>query len=203
VAYNQNRNVSAADDDRSNGYEAAAAAFVARRSDIGANTVRAWARALPSGAAILDLGCGHGWPNAQALLNAGFAVHGVDAAPALVAELRRRFPRVPVACESIEESGFFGRAFDGVIAIGVIFLLPATAQRALIRKVAMALRPGGRFLFSAPAEECAWIDVLTGRESLSLGARVYSGALADAELTLAGEYVDEGENHYYDAVARR
>ncbi|ACY13942.1 class I SAM-dependent methyltransferase [Haliangium ochraceum] len=188
------------ENDSANGYEAAARAFIAQRSDIGANTVREWARALPAAAAILDLGCGHGWPNAHALLSTGYAVYGVDAAPALVAEFRRRCPQVQVACESLEESRFFGRSFDGVIAIGVMFLLPADTQRALIGKVATALRPGGRFLFSAPAENCAWTDVLTGRASRSLGARVYREALAEAGLTLVGGYRDEGANHYYDAV---
>jgi 2-polyprenyl-3-methyl-5-hydroxy-6-metoxy-1,4-benzoquinol methylase len=58
-----------------------ATSFVAVRSRIGAATVRSWARSLPPGAAILDLGCGSGVPIAQALLADGFDVHGVDASP--------------------------------------------------------------------------------------------------------------------------
>jgi hypothetical protein len=43
--------------------------------------------------------------------------------------------------------------------------------------------------------------VLTGRPSRSLGAEAYLSALADAGLTLGAQVVDEGENHYVEAVA--
>ena len=48
--------------DPSNGYEAVASEFMARREQagIGAATVRAWARSLEPGISILDLGCGIG-----------------------------------------------------------------------------------------------------------------------------------------------
>jgi SAM-dependent methyltransferase len=189
-------------DDRSNGYEAAASEFMARRdaSAIGVATVRAWARALGRGASILDLGCGHGVPISKALIDDGFVLYGVDASESLLAEFRRRFPHVPVACEPVEESRFFGQTFDGVLAWGLVFLLSADAQRDLIRRVARALDPGGRFLFTSPAQPCTWEDVLTGRLSLSLGAEGYRDALAHAGLVVSAEHLDEGENHYYDAA---
>jgi 2-polyprenyl-3-methyl-5-hydroxy-6-metoxy-1,4-benzoquinol methylase len=187
--------------DRSHGYEAAASEFMARRGPPGIGTaiVRAWARRLAPGAAILDLGCGHGVPLASALLDDGFAIHGVDASPTLAAAFRDRFPQARVACEAVEESSFFGRTFDGVLAVGLLFLLEAETQRALIPRVARALNPGGRFLFSAPAQACTWTDVLTGRRSQSLGAPAYEAALADAGLALVGEHADEGDNHYHEA----
>src|SRR5690606_24111463 len=107
-----------------------------------------WARGLRAGATILDLGCGDGLPIARALLSDGFDVYGVDASPTLVAAFSRRFPQAKVMCEPVEESSFFGRKFDGVLAIGLIFLLPSDAQRSLIRRVAQVLTPGGRFLFT-------------------------------------------------------
>jgi 2-polyprenyl-3-methyl-5-hydroxy-6-metoxy-1,4-benzoquinol methylase len=191
-------------DDPSNGYEAVASDFIARRgrSDVGVETVREWARSLMPGTSILDLGCGHGVPISLDLLRSGFAVYGVDASPSLTTEFRRRFPQAQVACERVEDSRFFGRTFDGVVAIGLMFLLPAEAQRILIRRVARAMNSGGRFLFTSPEQECSWSDVLTGRRSHSLGAEAYRAALLDAGLTLLGEYVDEGDNHYYDTGKR-
>ena len=188
--------------DPSNGYEAAAADFMARRdaARIGVAAVRAWARSLPPGASILDLGCGHGSPVAEALVEDGFDVYGVDASPTLVAAFRRRLPDAHVACEPVERSAFFGRRFDGVIAIGLLFLLPAYTQRDLIRRLAAALNSGGRLLFTAPVQPCVWTDVVTGRQSESLGAAAYREAIAAAGLETAGELVDEGDNHYYDAV---
>jgi 2-polyprenyl-3-methyl-5-hydroxy-6-metoxy-1,4-benzoquinol methylase len=189
------------DHDPSNGYEAVAAEFMVRREqfDIGVATVRTWARSLKPGASILDLGCGHGAPISAALMADGFEIYGVDSSPTLTARFHSRFPRAHVACEAVEESNFFGRRFDGVIAVGLMFLLSANAQKKLIQRVAQRLDPNGRFLFSAPAEACTWNDMLTGHQSLSLGARVYADILGDAGLTLLGDSLDEGDNHYFDS----
>lgn len=189
-----------ADVDPSNGYEAVASEFVrVRNPRIGVATVRAWARSLPPGASILDLGCGDGVPIGIALMTDGFKLYGVDASLTLTAAFRRRLPHADVVCEAVEDSSFFRRTFDGVIAVGLMFLLSAEPQRSLIHKVAVALNPGGRFLFTAPVQVGTWDDALTGRESVSLGADEYEAALADAGLTLMGEHTDEGGNHYYDA----
>lgn len=191
-------------EDRSNGYEAVAAEFMENRerANIGVATVRKWARTLSPGATILDLGCGHGVPLLRALMHDGFMVYGVDASPSLTDAFRRRFPDAHVACEPVEESSFFDRTFDGILAVGLIFLLHPEGQRELIRKVARALNPGGRFLFTSPVQACTWTDVLTGLPSQSLGAEKYEAALTDAGLVLVGEHRDEGDNHYYDARRR-
>lgn len=192
------------DHDPSNGYETVASEFMTRRgqSGIGVATVQAWARSLKPGTSILDLGCGHGMPVSAALMDDGFVVYGIDASPSLATAFRSRFPHAHVACEAVEDSGFFGRKFDAVIAVGLIFLLPSEIQDRLIRRTAQALNSGGRFLFTSSAEACTWKDVLTGQRSLSLGASAYKDILSSAGLTLAEEYVDEGNNHYYDSHKR-
>ena len=68
----------------------------------------------------------------------------------MVAAFRERFPHVPVEHNTVEASEFFGRTFDGVLAWGLLFLLEPAAQALVIEKVAGALNPGGRFLFTAP-----------------------------------------------------
>ena len=190
-------------EDASNGYEAVASKFMEQReqSSIGVATILRWAQALPPGASILDLGCGHGLPISMALINDGFIIYGIDASTTLTSAFRSRFPDAHVTCEAVEGSSFFDRTFNGVLAVGLIFLLTAEAQRDLIRRVAQVLNPGGRFLFTSPADACAWTDVLTGRQSLSLGTEDYKGVLTGAGLALLGEYLDEGENHYFDAVS--
>ncbi len=191
-----------AETDRSNGWEEVPRGFIeyGQRSTIGVATVQAWARSFPKGASILDLGCGPGTLRSEALINEGLALYGIDAAPSLVNAYRSRFPGAHVTCEPVEESSFFGRTFDGVLAWGLIFLLPAETQRTLLHRVAGALKSGGRFLFTAPAQACAWADLSTGRPSRSLGASAYRSTLANAGLTWAGEHEDEGENHYYEAI---
>jgi cyclopropane fatty-acyl-phospholipid synthase-like methyltransferase len=164
--------------------------------------VAEWSCLLPSGAAILDLGCGPGVPISQVLIERGFALHGVDASPSMIAAFRSRFPTIPVECAAVEDSGFFSRTFDGVIAWGLFFLLPEQAQRDLIVKIASSLRPGGRLLFTSPSQVCSWSDAMTGRESVSLGYEAYREALEAAGLELVDTFSDEGQNHYYSAVKR-
>lgn len=188
--------------DTSSGYEAVAARYVASRSRIGEGVVRAWALSLPAGASVLDLGCGHGVPVTEVLLAAGCRVHAIDGAPGLVAAFRERFPGVPVACEPADASTFFDRRYDGIVAWGLLFLLEPPAQRRVIANVSRAVTPGGRFLFTAPAESCTWTDVLTGRPSTSLGAAAYRSLLAEHALAVVEEGDDEGGNHYYVASRR-
>jgi 2-polyprenyl-3-methyl-5-hydroxy-6-metoxy-1,4-benzoquinol methylase len=193
--------VSDASHDSSNGWDAVADKFVTAReqSRIGVTVVSEWARHLPRGASVLDVGCGSGVPVSEALIDGGFAVHGVDASPTLVAMFRKRFPRTPVACEPAESSRFFDRNFDGVVAVGLLFLLPAESQRMLLLKIGAALNPGGRLLFSSPHQVCTWSDLTTGRQSRSLGASAYAAILSEAGLALVGNYTDEGESFYYHA----
>jgi SAM-dependent methyltransferase len=164
---------------------------------IGASTVRAWAQAFPPGATVLDLGSGPGEPSTRILREAGLATYAIDASPTMVAAFRERFPDVPIERNTVEASDFFGRTFDGVLAWGLLFLLEPEAQAIVIGKVARALEPGGRFLFTAHTQALEWLDAMTGRRSQSLGAQRSERLLNDAGLTWVGEAQDEGENHYY------
>ena len=190
-------------EDSSNGYEEIAPAFIAGRgsdsNETGVSVVSDWSRALPPGAAVLDLGCGTGVPISQALIKRGFHVYGVDASPRMIAAFRSRFPAVPLQCAAVEDSDFFGRIFDGVVSWGLSFLLAPPVQRKLISKVAAALPTGGQFLFTAPSQNCSWADLLTGRTSISLGYEAYRSALAAADMSLVGTCLDEADNHYYFA----
>ena len=185
--------------DRSNGYEGIAAEFVSTRSTtIGVKRVRYWAKALPRGAAVVDLGCGPGLPITKVLVAEGIRVYGVDAAPSLVQAFRRNLPNTPIACEAVQDSKFFDRTFDGVLAWGLMFLLSPEDQRCLIERVADILVPGGRLLFTSPAEIGFGKDVMTGLDSRSLGAEEYRRRLSAVGLSVASEYEDEGQNHYFD-----
>ena len=185
--------------DPSNGYEAIAAEFMQARSDVGTDIVKAWAAELAPGARVLDLGCGHGDPNMPLLLSAGLQVSAIDASPSLLTALRAKFPGVETACEPAERSAFFGHRFEGVLAIGLVFLLPETTQRVLIRNVSEALRPGGRFLFSAPTQKGHWEDVLTKQRSQSLGEDGYRSILTEAGFDQIESQIDQGQSHYYSA----
>jgi len=78
--------------------------------------VRDWARTLAPGAAVIDLGCGSGLLITKVLVSEGLNVYGIDASPSLVEAFRHNLPEVPAACESVQDSSFFNRTSDGVVA---------------------------------------------------------------------------------------
>jgi len=187
--------------DSSNGYEAISSDFVRMRSvGIGVPEVQAWARTLPSGGSVLDLGCGPGVPLTSTLVDEGLKAFGVDAAPSLVDAFRRNLPGTPILCEEVQTSRLFERSFDAVLAWGLIFLLSPQDQHRLIQRFAEVLVPNGHLLFTAPRKPADWKDVMTGLESTSLGAEEYRTLLDQAGISVLRQYEDEGGNHYFDAM---
>jgi cyclopropane fatty-acyl-phospholipid synthase-like methyltransferase len=187
--------------DESNGYEIIADIYIKGRgrefNGIGSSTARAWARTFHIGSAVLDLGCGTGIPVTKILLETGLNVYAVDASPKMVENFRQNFPAVPVACESVEQSTFFNRTFDGIISIGLMFLLSAETQQALIPKMAAALNPGGKLLFTAPHDKVEWKDAMTEQLSRSLGAEQYRELISASGISVGEELQDEGGNYYF------
>ena len=188
-------------DDPSAGWEDVAATFATIRSTVGSDIVKHWSRHLRPAGTVVDIGCGTGVPISKALVDEGFDVYGIDPSPTLLAAFRKNIPGAKVGCEAAEVSRFFNRRFDGAVAIGLMFLLPEDSQRAVIERVGRALCSDGHFLFSAPRQVCQWNDTLTGRKSLSLGEERYRQLLSDAGCRLVSDYVDEGGNYYFHAVA--
>jgi len=192
--------------DTSTGYESISGEFLARRGSdktranaIGVKEVRRWAKTLPPGSSVIDLGCGPGLPITVVLVEEGLDVFGIDGSPSFVKAFQRNLPGIPIACESVLESSFFDRTFDAVLSIGLMFLLKAEDQHRLIRRFSDILMPGGRLLFTSTEEPHVWTDAMTGLESISLGANEYNKALAGAGIAVAEEYEDAGNNHYFDA----
>jgi SAM-dependent methyltransferase len=193
--------------DLSNGYESVAVDFLAHRGNsrtrsnaIGVKEVLNWAQTLPRGGSVIDLGCGPGFPLTVVLVEEGLQVFGVDAAPSFVSAFRHNLPGTPIVCESVLESSFFDQTFDAVLSIGLMFLLKAEEQRRLMQIFADLLVPGGRLLFTSTSKPHLWNDVMTGLESMSLGAEEYRKLLGAVGISVAAEYEDVGENHYFDAL---
>src|ERR1700723_1137108 len=195
--------------DRSNGYEAASEEFLAgrgsrsRSTGIAVKEVWKWAATLPRGSSVIDLGCGPGFPITAALVDEGLHVFGVDAAPSFVAAFQRNLPGTPIICEAVQESRFFDRTFDAVLAWGLMFLLRSEDQHPLIQRFAEILVPGGRLLSTSTAKPAVSNDGMTGLESVSLGAEQYRKLLGAVGVSVAGEYEDEGKNNYFNAFKGR
>ena len=89
-------------DDPSRGWDAVADRFIAARSEIGLETVRRWAAALPPGGTIIDIGAGSGAPLAAGLVADGHRLYAIEPAPRLAAAFRALLPDTPIACEPVE-----------------------------------------------------------------------------------------------------
>ena len=186
--------------DLSNGYNDEAESFITNRSStIGVSIVRSWAQSLRAETKVLEIGCGDGIPITRTLIQEGLDVYAVDASPRLVSAFRKNFPDTPVRCEAAEQLHIIDQRFDAALAWGVMFLLTAEKQKTVIQNISNVLTSGGRFLFTSPREAVTWIDIRTGRESMSLGAFEYQTLLSSVSLSLTAEYDDEGSNHYFEA----
>ncbi len=187
--------------DSANAYEKHAREFLSARdrSTIGAEVVKRWARSISRGTEVLEIGCGGGLPVTRVLADAGLKLWAVDSSPTLLSEFRARFPDIPVECARALESTYFGRKFGAVISIGLVFLLQADEQAALIHRASELIVAGGRLLFTAPLEKGTWADTTTGHECRSLGRERYESILAEAGFRVVATYEDEGRNNYYEA----
>ncbi len=190
--------------DLSNGYEEFASEFIKARSrNIGVSLVTEWTKKLPPNATVIDIGCGNGIPITNTLIDIGTGnginVFAIDASPFMVQAFSKQFPTIKAKCESVQQSDFFNERYDGVVAIGIMFLLSEPEQLTLIKKISTIIKKGGNFLFSAPTEKGNWKDVITGRESISLGKQAYTKALENAGFQLLGTMADEGGGNYYNA----
>ncbi len=183
-------------------YESKALAFLSARdkSAVGSKVVQRWSQGFSENASVIELACGGGMPITHVLHEAGLKLWAVDSSPTLLATFRSRFPDIPVQCACVQDADFFHQTYDGVIAIGLIFLLPEPDQIDLISNVADLLLPGGKFLFTAPIEKASWVDINTGVRCTSMGKLAYVNTLREVGLIATSTVLDVGENNYYDTT---
>ncbi len=103
---------------------------------------------LVDGASVLDLGCGSAEPIAKFFIDNGCRVTGVDAAAAMIAMCRNRYPQ-HTWIEADMRALDLRRRFDAVIAWDSFFHLPAGEQRAMFPVFAQHAAPGAPLLFTS------------------------------------------------------
>lgn len=122
-------------------YDANAQPFVAATRNVEFDEMRArFTSLLPSGATVLDFGCGSG-RDTKAFLDAGFDVTATDGS----AELCRTasaFCGIPVRQELFQELADVC-AYDGIWACSSILHLPKDQLADVLRRMERALKPNG------------------------------------------------------------
>jgi SAM-dependent methyltransferase len=115
---------------------------------------------------VLDLCCGIGGPGRFLTRELGCDYQGVDASASAVAIARERAADMPCRFAVAQVPPLPGGAFDVVLLLET--MLAFADKEALVREVAAALRPGGRFAFTleagpplTPAERAAMPDADT------------------------------------------
>lgn len=117
---------------------------------------------LAPAAEILDLGCGAGVPAARQLVDAGFAVTGVDISEVQIARARTLVPQgtfvvTDLACFDAPDA-----SFDAVISLYALIHVPLEDQRRLFRHIHRWLRPGGPLLTIVGHERWTGVDDYLG-----------------------------------------
>lgn len=155
---------------------------------------------IPSGAQVMDIGCGCGVPVARRLADAGHHVTGVDISDVQIERARRLVPSADFLRADATNLDFPTGSFDAVVCLYALIHMPLDRQPLLLGKIARWLRPGGWLL--AVTGQDAW----TGTEDNWLGgpaimwwsqadAATYRTWLTQAGLEVTGqEFVPEGNS---------
>lgn len=135
------------------GYDIIAEAYLERygRSEVRDRWLRELIERLPSGARVLDLGCGPGVPVARELTKRGFQVVGVDGSARQIQLARSNVPAAEFVHNDMTEVEFASESFDAVGAFYSITHIPRAEHEVLLQRIAAWLRPGGIFVASLGA----------------------------------------------------
>jgi ubiquinone/menaquinone biosynthesis C-methylase UbiE len=98
---------------------------------------------LPSGARVLDAGCGTGVPTMRQLQDAGLSVTGIDISEVMLALARQNVPEADLRRLDLTEVGPGLGSFDAVVVFFSLLMLPRADIPAALARLHDVLVPGG------------------------------------------------------------
>lgn len=147
---------------------------------------------VPTGAAILDIGCGSGEPIARYFIDKGYDVTGVDAAPAMIEMCQSHFPdRQWIVADMRSLS--LGRSFAGMLAWDSFFHLSPDDQRQMFPIFRRHAEPHAALLFTSGPSQGEAIGTWQGEPlyHASLDPAEYRSLLCDNGFRVVSHVVED------------
>ena len=127
-------------------YDQNAGSYSAATLSLPMEALTLFAEHLPSGASVVDLGCGAG-RDLRAFSRLGFHASGLDASAPL-ARLAQAYSKCPVVVGDLRALPYASRSFDGAWAAASLLHLRRDDIQTALAETRRILRPGG-YLFSS------------------------------------------------------
>jgi len=160
---------------------------------------------IPAGGMVLDLGCGSGTPVASHLINAGYAVTGVDASPEMIAFFRERQPMATAHLADMRIL-HLDQKFSGILAWDSFFHLSCEDQSRMFPVFARHAAAGAALMFTSGPVAGEGVGRLFGDElyHASLDPKDYRDLLAETGFVVIDHVAeDEQCGHRTVWLARR
>jgi len=176
-----------------------------RSRSIGVREALVAVASLPRGSRILDVGCGNGWPIADALVTAGHRLVGLDSSHGMLARFRENLPNTPAVRGDARACSFAMGVFDAAISWGMLFHLEPRDQATAFASVSRVLKPGAPFLFTAAeipgvkADDPGITGTMNGVTFRYYAVANYRTLIAEHGFELVDVYDDPGVSTYYFA----
>ena len=106
---------------------------------------------LPTGAKVLDAGCGAGLPISQ-MLSEKFEVTGVDFSEAQIELAKKNVPNATFICQDMTNLDFPDHTFDGICSYYAIIHISREEHQPLLANFHRMLKPDGLALLCLGAE---------------------------------------------------
>ena len=147
---------------------------------------------LPTGASVLDIGCGSGEPMAADLIRRGLAVTGVDSSETLIGLCRERFPFDDWRVADMRGLAL-GRTFDALLAWHSFFHLTPNEQRAMFPLFAAHAADGAMLMFTSGPREGVAVGSFEGEPlyHASLGPEEYRLLLRENGFAVVDHVADD------------
>jgi SAM-dependent methyltransferase/SOS-response transcriptional repressor LexA len=133
-------------------YGANSADTARRYAEAKSGVARLFPVAFPPGARVLDVGCGSG-RDLNALIDAGYAAEGIDAAEEMIREAARHFPRCQgrMAVDSLPQLNTVeDSSLEGVLCSAVLMHVPEESLFDTVFNIRRILKKGGHLVISTP-----------------------------------------------------